>query len=142
MTQAVVSHEIMAEIQDFYARQVQAMDNGRYAEFAQTFADDCEFTPVKHQSTAHGRQAIVRKLDDFAKQLAGNGERRRHWMSMSVIKEGGPGRYDVVSYALVTNTAPGEPPKLHWAGEIVDSLVRENGELLVLRRAVNSDSIA
>ncbi|WP_409181512.1 nuclear transport factor 2 family protein [Amycolatopsis sp. VS8301801F10] len=142
MTQAVVSRETLAEIQDFYARQVQAMDNGRYAEFADTFAEDCAFTPVKNQSTAHGRQAIVAKLDDFARTLSGNGEQRRHWMSMSVIDEAGPGEYDVVSYALVTNTAPGEPPKLHWSGEIVDRLVREGDRLRVRTRAVNSDSIA
>jgi actinorhodin biosynthesis protein ActVIA len=142
MTRAIVSSELRAEIQDFYARQVQAMDNGRYEEFAATFTERCEFTPIKHQSAAHGKQAIIGKLEDFAKTMFGSGQQRRHWMSMSIINETSPGVCDVVSYALVTNTMTGQPPILHWAGDIVDRLVREDGKLLVARRSVNSDSIA
>lgn len=142
MTHSVASRELLAEIQDFYARQVQAMDNGRYAEFAMTFVDDCEFTPIKNQSTAYGRAAITQKLDDFARLMFGNGQKRRHWMSMSVVDEVEPDTYHVVSYAIVTNTKVDEAPKLHWAGDIEDTLIRVDGGLMVKSRAVNSDSIA
>jgi actinorhodin biosynthesis protein ActVIA len=141
MTSAVVSRELLAEIQDFYARQVQNMDNGRFAEFADTFMDECEFTPMKHKPTAYGKQAIIEKLDNFAKQTFGSDEQRRHWIAMSVVDEGAEGTYDVVSYAMVTNTKAGSPPVLHFAGEIVDHLVRDGGALKVQRRFVNSDSI-
>jgi len=142
MSNAVVSRELLAEIQGFYARQVQAMDNGRFGEFAETFAEDCDFTPMKHQPTAHGRQAIVVKLADFAKQVFQSDEQRRHWMSMSVVDQVEDATYDVISYAMVTNTKAGDPPRLHFAGEIIDRLVRIDGALLVQRRTVNSDSIA
>ncbi|HEY4021561.1 MAG TPA: nuclear transport factor 2 family protein [Pseudonocardiaceae bacterium] len=142
MTTAVVPSELLAEIQNFYARQVQDMDNGRFAEFADTFMHECEFTPMKHKPTAHGRQAIVDKLDDFAKQTFGSDEQRRHWIAMTVVDEVDVDTYDVVSYALVTRTKAGEPPVLHFAGEIVDRLVRDGGAIKVLRRMVNSDSIA
>lgn len=142
MTSAVVSRELLAEIQDFYARQVQAMDNGRFAEFADTFMEDCEFTPMKHQPTAYGKQAIIDKLDNFAKQMFGTDEQRRHWIAMTVVTEVDENTYDAVSYAMVTRTTAGEPPVLHFSGDIVDRIVREDGKLKVARRAVNSDSIA
>ncbi|MGI8664798.1 MAG: nuclear transport factor 2 family protein [Jatrophihabitans sp.] len=142
MSSAVVSGQLQAEIQGFYARQVQAMDNGRYAEFAGTFSEDCDFTPMKHQPTAHGRPAIVEKLDNFAKQVFNSDEQRRHVMVMSAVTEVDETTYDVISYALVSNTKHGDPPRLHFAGEIVDRLIRQDGELLVRSRMVNSDSIA
>ena len=142
MTRVVAPFEVRSEIQDFYARQVQAMDNGRYDEFAETFAEECEFTPIKHQSTAYGRQAIVDKLSDFAKTMFGSGQQRRHWMSMSIVDEVEPNTYEVVSYAIVTNTKAGEPPIVHWAGDIADRLVRGDDGFKVIRREVRSDSIA
>jgi hypothetical protein len=63
-------------------------------------------------------------------------------MSMSVIDEVEPDVYEVVSYSLVTSTRIGEPPILHWAGDIADRLVRVDGALKVQRREVRSDSMA
>jgi hypothetical protein len=97
---------------------------------------------MKHKPTAQGRQAIVAKLDNFAKETFGSDEQRRHWMAMSVVDEVDAQTYDVVSYALVTRTKAGQPPVLHFAGEIVDRLVRDGDAIKVLRRMVNSDSIA
>ena len=139
---SVASREVLAEIQDFYARQVQAMDGGRLAEFAETFLDDCDFTPMKHKPTEHGKQAIIERLDNFAKQVFAVDEQRRHWIAMSVVDEVDENTYDVVSYALVANTRAGNPPVMHFAGTIVDRLVRDNGAIKVRSRAVNSDSIA
>ncbi|HEV2886206.1 MAG TPA: nuclear transport factor 2 family protein [Jatrophihabitans sp.] len=142
MARVTVGHELQSEIQDFYARQQHAIDGGRYAEFAETLTEDCQFTPVKNQPTAYGRQAIAQQLTDFAASLVGAQDRRRHWMSMNVIDEVEPDVYEVVSYSLVTSTRIGEPPILHWAGDIADRLVRVDGALKVQRREVRSDSIA
>jgi len=142
MAGAAVTHELQSEIQDFYARQQHAIDSGRYGDFAETFTDDCEFTPVKHQPAIRGRQAIAKGLTDFAETMLDCQDRRRHWMAMSVIDEVGPDTYEVLSYSLVTSTKVGQPPILHWAGDIADRLVRVEGGLKVRWRELRSDSIA
>jgi actinorhodin biosynthesis protein ActVIA len=142
MARVVPAHELRSEIQDFYARQMHAMDTGRYGDFAETLAEDCEFTPVKNRPTAYGREAIVTSLADFAETLVDSGDQRRHWMSMSLIDEVEPGTYDVVSYTMVTSAKAGQPPVLHWAGDTADRLIRMEDGLKVLRREVRSDSIA
>ena len=141
MPEVLTPPDLRNEIADFYARQVQAMDNGRFEEFAETFLEDCAFTPVKHQSTAYGRASIVEKLNNFATTVFGTGQQRRHIMTMSVIDLVDDDTYNVTSYAIVTNTTVGQGPALHWAGDIVDQLVREDGNLKVRSRAVRSDSI-
>jgi uncharacterized protein (TIGR02246 family) len=142
MARVALRHELRCEIEDLYARQMHALDTGRYGDFAETLAEDCEFTPVKNQPTSYGRQAIAQSLADFARTLSGSDEQRRHWMSMSLIDEVAPDAYEVVSYTMVTSARPGEAPVLHWAGDTADLLIRVGDELKVQRREVRSDAIA
>ncbi|SEK75725.1 nuclear transport factor 2 family protein [Streptacidiphilus jiangxiensis] len=136
-----VSADLYAEVQQFYARQVQLLDAVRAEEFAATFAEDGVFEHSPDSAPASGRAGIAAEVRDFnAKRFAKDPVQRRHWFNMLVVEEQPDGSLHTQFYALVMMTRPGElVPVIAPSCVVRDVLVREDGALRTRRRKVSQD---
>ncbi|MDT0549858.1 MULTISPECIES: nuclear transport factor 2 family protein [Streptomyces] len=133
--------ELSAEIQQFYARQMQLLDDGEAEAWAETFAEDGVFAANAHPEPFTGRPAIAagarRATDDFAAR----GIRRRHWLGMLSLEPKDEHTVFVRSYAQVIETARGGQSALRASTTCADLLVRRDGRWLVLDRRIHRDDL-
>ncbi|MEU6131752.1 nuclear transport factor 2 family protein [Saccharopolyspora sp. NPDC047091] len=133
--------ETYAEVQHFYARQMQFMDERDFAAFAATFIPAGEFSHTPGQ-TAHGRAQIVDELQRFHRRFDDDPVIRRHWFDMIVLDELGRGELGARFYAYVVDTRPGATaPRLGPSCTVSDVLVRTDGGLLNKSRHVRQDRL-
>ncbi|MFC4908385.1 SgcJ/EcaC family oxidoreductase [Actinomadura gamaensis] len=122
---------LYARVQDFYARQMRLLDEGKAEEFAETFTEDGVFAQTT-SDPRHGRDAIAiafRKAIDRR-----DGPRRRHWLGMLSVDEEADGTIRTRYYALVI-----EGRRLHLSTSAEDELIDREGALLVRSRTVSHD---
>lgn len=136
-----VSAGVYAEIQHFYARQVNFLDNCLAEGFAATFTEDGELIHASSPEPVRGRSEL---LDAARRSISAlpPGAVRRHWFNMIVADPDGEDRFRAVHYALVITTQPGGQPVIGAACVGHDILVRdpEDGRLLVLSRRIENDN--
>ncbi|WP_433859351.1 nuclear transport factor 2 family protein [Streptomyces kronopolitis] len=131
---------LYAEVQHFYARQMQMMDRRAFEAFAETFTEDGEFSHSPGQ-LACTRPGIVAELEDFHKRLYNGPVVRRHWFNMIVVDPQEDGSFLATFYAYVINTRPGAEPQMGPVCLVTDVLVRVDGELLNKSRQVRQDRL-
>jgi 3-phenylpropionate/cinnamic acid dioxygenase small subunit len=129
------------EIQQFYAYQMQLLDDGKAEEWGETFTEDGIMAANAHPAPTCGREALIAAAKAVTGQLAADGIRRRHFLGMVNIQEV---RGDVVKarcYALVIDTARGEQANLRMSTLCVDELVRGASGWQIVRRDVSRDDL-
>jgi actinorhodin biosynthesis protein ActVIA len=140
---STVHSGLYAEVQLFYARQVHLLDSWQAEPFAATFAVDGVFEHSPDSPPVQGRAAIAEEMRAFyQRRFAQDPVQRRHWFSMLDVREQADGSVHAEYYALVVTTRPGQAlPVIAPSCSVRDVLVREEGELRLLRRKVSQDHV-
>lgn len=134
---------LYSTVQHFYARQMQALDDGRFEEYAATFTEDGTFEHTPGTAPATGRAGIVAELRRFHQQFKDNPVRRRHWFNQLVLDPRADGTVHSTAYVLVVRTRPAVPTPEIWPScRINDVLVvEEDGTILMRSRVVEYDHL-
>lgn len=133
--------ELRAEVEQFYARQMRALDTGMADEWAATFTQDGRFSHPASEDPVRGREAIADGARVAAQRLANAGEQRRHLLSMLHVDPRPDGTLLVRSYAQIVSTRRSAEPRLYAMCVCDDILVREGGTLLTRERRVTRDDV-
>ncbi|MFE5522220.1 nuclear transport factor 2 family protein [Streptomyces virginiae] len=134
-----VSAQVVADVQQFYARHMQLLDAGDADGWARTFTEAGVFAPPSLPEPVRGRVALAAGVRASAAGLAEAAEVHRHVLSMVHVDPRDDGTLAVRSYAQIFATPRGGEPRLHLMCVCEDVLVREQGELLVKERRVTRD---
>ncbi|MGH3568638.1 MAG: nuclear transport factor 2 family protein [Pseudonocardia sp.] len=135
------STDLYAEAQQFYARQMQALDSGKLEAYADTFTEDAEFGHTPGREPARTRAGIIRDLYAVHERFADDPQQRRHLFTMMDLDPQEDGSIRSSVYALVITTRPGGSPELVRSCVVHDVLVREDGGLRNRSRTVGHDGL-
>jgi uncharacterized protein (TIGR02246 family) len=132
---------LYAQIQQFYAHQMQLLDGGDADAWAQTFTPDGVFAANAHPQPAVGRETIRTTAAKVKAQHAEQGLQVRHWLGMLQIDPQDDGTLRVRSYALIINTPRGGQAEVSLSTTCDDHLVpaAEGGWLVAHRQVVRDD---
>ncbi|MGP3691655.1 nuclear transport factor 2 family protein [Streptomyces sp. IBSNAI002] len=133
---------LYAEVQQFYAHQMQLLDLGESQRWAETFTEDATFDVPTLPEPVRGRPGLVAATSRTAAQLAEAGQRHRHFIGMFDVAERPDGTVDVRSYAIVYASVIGGDSQVHRVCVCEDVLVRVEGALQVATRRVTRDDLA
>ncbi|NKY87831.1 nuclear transport factor 2 family protein [Nocardia veterana] len=139
MTTVASRAELYAEVQQFYADQMQRLDNRDITGYAETFTEDAEFEHTPGRPPARTRAGIVADLTEFHKRFDSDPMQRRHWFNMTDLRPQDDGRIVATSYCLVVKIRPGAKPEIAPSCVVHDVLVRIDGELRTRSRRVTHD---
>ncbi|MEU8891647.1 nuclear transport factor 2 family protein [Streptomyces sp. NPDC048442] len=132
-----------AEVQQFYAHQMQLLDLGESERWAQTFTEDATFAVPTLPEPVRGRPGLVAATSRSHAELAAAGQRHRHFIGMFDVRPLDDGAVDVRSYAIVYVSHIGGDSAVHRVCVCEDRLVRgDDGTLRVLARTVTRDDLA
>jgi actinorhodin biosynthesis protein ActVIA len=133
--------DLYAQVQQFYAKQMHALDGGAFDEYAATFTEDGEFSHTPGRPAARTRAGIARELKAFHEErFATDPVQRRHWFNMIAIEPGADGSIRSTCYVLVVTSRPGvRQPEIAPSCVVHDVLVLEDGALLTRSRRVEHD---
>ncbi len=135
-----VAAELYAEVLKYYARQMQALDEGKFEAYADTFTEDAVFGHTPGREPARTRPGILSDLHEVRQRMAADPQQRRHMFTMVDVEEVLDGRLRATSYALVLTTRPGGGPEVVRSCVVRDVLVRdEDGRLRNAERLVDHD---
>ncbi|WP_432054877.1 nuclear transport factor 2 family protein [Streptomyces sp. bgisy022] len=129
---------IYLQVQRFYARQMQLLDDGRAEDWARTFVHDGVF--AVGGEAVRGVADIARAARRTTDRFAAEGITRRHWIGMLTV-DGKPDEVTARSYAVVLETPPDGDPVFRRSTVCTDILVREAGEWRVRHRTVTRDGL-
>ncbi|MFE2322618.1 nuclear transport factor 2 family protein [Streptomyces sp. NPDC059385] len=133
---------LYAEIQQFYAHQMQLFDAFRAEPWAATFTEEAVFDVPTLPEPVRGRAelaACVRHNEEVARR---SGERLRHWLGMLDVQPRPDGTVRTRAYALVYMTPPDGVPKVHRVCVMEDTLVRSRGRWRTAHRLVSRDDLS
>ncbi|MFE7777905.1 nuclear transport factor 2 family protein [Streptomyces sp. NPDC057445] len=133
---------LYAEVQQFYARQMQLLDLNEPQRWAGTFTEDATFDVPTLPEPVRGRSALIASTTRAHAQLAGSGEQHRHVIGMLDVRPQQDGTVHVRSYAVVYASTVGKDSRVHRVCVCEDVLVRDAGELQVAARRVTRDDLA
>nr|AEM44306.1 hydroxylacyl-CoA dehydrogenase [uncultured bacterium] len=139
---AVSAAELYFQIQQFYAHQMQLLDDGRAEDWALTFTEDGVFAANAHPEPAAGRAVISAAARKATDEYAANGVQRRHWLGMVSVEQRGEDEVFARCYALVIETPRGGQAALRVSTRCDDRLVRQDGRWLVKNRQVTRDDLS
>ncbi|MFE7778568.1 nuclear transport factor 2 family protein [Streptomyces sp. NPDC057445] len=136
--------EPYTEVQQFYAQQVELLDDLRADAFAATFTENGLFSASPVRPVVAGRAAIAAALRAAHSKRFGDGQvRRRHWFNMLQVHEQPDGLLRTRYYMLVWVTRPWNPvPEPGPSCVVEDVLVREDGRLLTRERRITPDHLS
>ncbi|MFG2986916.1 nuclear transport factor 2 family protein [Streptomyces sp. NPDC048258] len=133
---------LYAEIQQFYAHQMQLFDSFLAEPWAGTFTEEAVFDVPTLPRPVRGRAglaACVRHNEEAARRT---GERLRHWLGMLDVQPRPDGTVHTRAYALVYLTPPDGEPRVHRVCVMEDTLVRCRGHWRTAHRVVSRDDLA
>lgn len=133
--------ELYSQIEQFYAAQMQLLDDGAVQEWADTFTLDGVFAANAHPEPARGREAIATAAKRTVAELAEQGLVRRHWIGMLSVRGNDDGTVAARSYAVVLQTPKGGQAAIRFSTVCEDVLVRRDGDWQVLDRKVSRDDL-
>ncbi|AOR32936.1 hypothetical protein BFF78_19365 [Streptomyces fodineus] len=127
--------------QQFYARQMQALDGGRFEEYAATFTEDGLFQHLSTVEPCRGRAAILEMLHEFQRTRFGDDPvQRRHWFSQIVLDPQDDGSWRSTAYGLVVTARPGvRQPEIAPSCVVHDVLEVDGDDVLVRSRVITYD---
>lgn len=133
--------ELYADIQDFYARHMRLVDEGRVEEWGDTFTVDATISNNANPKPAHGREAIVAVIRRAHAELQSRGVQHRHWMGMLTVDPVDPDTVRATSYALLMAIGRGGAPLIDRSTQCHDLLVRVDGDWQIRERRVLHDGM-
>ncbi|MFD7708259.1 nuclear transport factor 2 family protein [Streptomyces sp. NPDC059785] len=133
---------LLVRVQHFYAHQMQALDSGRFEDYAATFTKDGVFQHTPDADPAVGRDGIVAELTAFHARFEGDPVRRRHWFNHIALTPRDDGSYASRVYALVVTVRPGvKQPSIAPSCVVHDVLEIEDDTVLTRSRRVEHDQM-
>jgi acyl carrier protein len=132
---------VREEVAQFYARQMQLLDDGAAELWAQTFTEDGVFATNAGPEPAVTRAAIATAARSTVDSLAAQGLIRRHWLGMLALDIESPEIVRARSYALIFETARGGQATLRLSTTCEDVLVQVDGDWQVRHRLVCRDDL-
>lgn len=142
MTDVLTTETLYARVQHFYAWQMQAIDERRFEEYANTFTQDGVFQHSPKQAAAQGRAEIVKVLVDFHRRFDDDPVQRRHWFNHVKLELLDDGSVGSTVYALVVTTRPGGKPEIAPSCVVHDVLVQDGEAVYTRSRRVSHDQEA
>lgn len=137
-----VGPDVHTRVQHFYAHQMQALDGGRFTDYAATFTEDGTFQHSPGATPARGRDGIVAELVAFHKRFDGDPVQRRHWFNHIALEPQSDGSLRSTVYALVVTVRPGGKPEIAPSCVVHDVLVVTDESVLTRSRLVTHDQMA
>ncbi|QLL07861.1 nuclear transport factor 2 family protein [Mycobacterium vicinigordonae] len=134
------AHELFAEVQSFYGRQMRLLDIHDINAHAETFAEDATFEHVPGRGQVSSRVAIADALRRWD-QRSGAPVQRRHWLSVIAVVPLRSGRIETTAYLLEIRTRVGAKTEIAQSSVIHDILTRVDGQLLTQSRKVLEDRL-
>ncbi|MEE1758266.1 MULTISPECIES: nuclear transport factor 2 family protein [unclassified Streptomyces] len=136
-----VSSDLYVQVQHFYARQMQALDNGRIEEYANTFTKDGSFQHTPGLDPVVGPDAILEELRSFLKKYENDPTQRRHYFNQIVLDPRDDGTIGSTVYALIVRVKPNEQPEI-WPSTVVHDVIDvTDGHILLKSRSVAYDQL-
>ncbi|MFI9724233.1 nuclear transport factor 2 family protein [Streptomyces sp. NPDC052396] len=139
---AVDAATLYYQVQQFYAQQMQLLDDGKVAEWAATFTEDGVFAANAHPEPVTGRTAIEAAARKATEEYAAKQIQRRHWLGMVSVESGDQDAVVARCYALVIETPRGGQAAIRVSTVCADKLVRDGDNWLVQDRQVTRDDLA
>jgi SnoaL-like protein len=129
------------QVQQFYAHQMQLLDDGSVEQWAATFTEDGVFSANAHPEPTVGRADIAAAAGHAVAELKRTGVVRRHWLGMLTVRPLPDGAFFARCYALIVSTPKGGQAGVHLSTVCEDVLVRVGDEFLVRTRQVTRDDL-
>ncbi|MGY1900789.1 nuclear transport factor 2 family protein [Nocardia gipuzkoensis] len=139
MTTVASRTELYAEVQQFYAEQMQRLDSRDIPGYAATFTEDAEFEHTPGIPPARTRAGIIADLVEFHKRFETDPMQRRHWFNMINLQPQDDGTIVSTAYCLVVKIRPNSKPEIAPSCVVHDVLVHVDGALLTRSRRVAHD---
>lgn len=133
---------LYTQVQHFYARQMQALDDCRFEEYAATFTEDGTFQHTPGTEPARTRKGIVAELHSFHERFRDDPVRRRHYFNQMVLDPQPDGSLRSTVYALIVRIRPGERPEVWPSCVVHDVLVVDGDTVLTRSRRIGYDQLA
>jgi hypothetical protein len=128
------------EIDQFYARQMHLLDDGRAESWAGTFTADATFVSPSMTAPVAGRTAIASGARAAVDARAAAGTIHRHWVTMTVADDLGD-HVTATSYVQVLEAGSASATRIGLSCVMRDELVREDDQLRVRARRITRDDI-
>ncbi|MER7056846.1 MULTISPECIES: nuclear transport factor 2 family protein [unclassified Streptomyces] len=134
--------DLYAQVQRFYAHQMQLFDLHDADGWAATFTEDAVFSVPTLDAPVRGRAGLVANVLRNRRRQEDSGEQHRHWIGMLDVRSGPDGTLRTRCYALVYVTPRCGGSELLRVCVMEDELVRDGGEWQTRRRVVTRDDLA
>jgi hypothetical protein len=135
-----VSAEVYSSVDQFYAIQMQALDDGDVAGWVATFTDDGGFASNGLPDPAIGREQLTKLASDAVTRLNDKRAIRRHFVFNVIIESPADGVLRTTCYVPVFDTIDGVTT-LTTSTVMRDELVSSGDGLLVRHRTVTRDEL-
>jgi actinorhodin biosynthesis protein ActVIA len=139
MTTVRTKSDLYFEVLQYYARQMQLLDERDLVAYADTFTEDAVFVHTTGREPARTRAGILSDLVDFHEQFEADPMKRRHHFSMVNLEPQEDGSIASTCYALVVIKRPDDAPEIRASCVVHDVLVHEGDELRNKSRRVEID---
>jgi len=133
--------ELYQQVQQFYARQMQLLDDGEVDAWADTFTEDGVFAANAQPEPTVGREAIVAAARKATEQFAAQGIQRRHWLGMVSVTGQEGTTVTARCYALVIETPRGGQSAIRVSTLCEDVLELGPAGPVVRRRDITRDDL-
>ncbi|MFF3019883.1 nuclear transport factor 2 family protein [Streptomyces sp. NPDC057939] len=135
-----VPAELYAQVQQFYARQMGLIDDGRPDEWAETFTEDAVFQEASRlNEPLRGRVAIRDSSRARQRRLEEDKLDFRHWLGMLDVRPQSDGSLRTRSYALAMRIPRGGALDIFASVVCNDHLVQVDGTWKVADRDLHHD---
>jgi hypothetical protein len=135
------SVELYQQVQQFYARQMQLLDNGEVDAWMHTFTEDGVFAANAQLEPTVGREAIGAAARKATDHFAAQGIQRRHWLGMVSVTGQEGTTVTARSYVLLIETPRGGQAAILCSATCEDVLELGPDGPAVRRRDVSRDDL-
>ena len=133
---------LYAEVQQFYAHQMQILDAHDSERWAGTFTEDAVFELPSLAEPVRARLGLARYVRAGAARQRRAGNRLNHWVGMLDVQPQADGSLHTRCSALVYVTPTGGSSKVLYVCVMKDVLVRARGKWRTAHRQVTRDDLA
>ncbi|MEU3771824.1 nuclear transport factor 2 family protein [Streptomyces sp. NPDC032472] len=133
---------LYAEVQQFYAHQMQLFDSFEAERWAGTFTENAVFDVPTLPEPVRGRAALAANVRRGQEAQDRSGEQLRHWIGMLDVQPQSNGTLRTRAYALVYMTPRGGVSRVHRVCVMEDELVLCRGRWRTNHRLVTRDDLA
>ncbi|MCY0935101.1 nuclear transport factor 2 family protein [Streptomyces sp. H34-S4] len=133
---------LYAEVQQFYAHQMQLFDSFAAEPWAGTFTENAVFDVPTLPAPVRGRAELAANVRRNQEMQAKSGEQLRHWLGMLDVQPRSNGTLRTRCYALVYMTPRGGESRVHRVCVMEDELVLSRGRWRTSHRLVTRDDLA